>query len=106
MHSNLPSILHHHCEVLVGVNARRHVSEIIAEFFKGNNTVGDLRIPQGHELHVDLLRVLASDNIGVLANIIDFRNIIELHTAITIHVKLVVSHPDESDTRFIQVTLK
>ena len=106
MHSDLPGILHHHCEVLVRVNASRHISEIIAEFFKGNNTVGDLRIPQRHELHVDLLRVLASDNIGVLANIIDFSNIIELHSAVTIHIKLIVSLPDESDARFIQVTLK
>ena len=98
--------MHHHCEVLVRVNACRHVSEIVTEFFEGDNTVSDLRIPQGHEFHVDFLRVLAGDNIGVLANIIDLGNIVELHGAVAVHVQLVISLPDESETRLVEITLK
>ena len=106
MLSDLPSILHHDSEVLVGVNTSRHISEIVAELFEGDDAVSDLSVPQRHELHVDFLGVLAGDHVRVLANIIDPRNIVELDGAIAVHVQLVVSLPDEGDTRLVQITLK
>ena len=104
--SDLPSILHHHSEVLVSVNASGHVSEVVAELLEGNDTVSNLRVPQRHELHVDLLRVLSSDNVRVLAHIINSCDVIELNSAVAVHVQLVVRLPDKCKTRLIQVTLK
>ena len=106
MLSDLPGILHHDSEVLITVNAGRHVSEVVAELLEGHNSVSDLSVPQRHELHVDFLGVLAGDHVRVLANIIDSRNVVKLDGAVAVHVQLVVSLPDESKTRLVQITLK
>ena len=89
--SEFPGLSHHEAEVIVGVDACRHILVVVTEFIEGDDAVCILGIPHAHVLTVGFLgRLLAVDNVGVLADIVDASNIVKFHQAILVDVELVV----------------
>jgi len=56
--SKLPRVLHHELEVVVAVDRATDSLVVFAELFEGDDAVGLLAVPLGHELLEDLIRRL------------------------------------------------
>ena len=93
--SELPRVLHHDLEVVVTIDRAAHTFVIFAELFKGDDSVGLLSVPLGHELLEDLFGTfLALFYLGVLTGIIQLSDVLEGHAAILGHIELVVCSSD------------
>ena len=102
----LPSALHHGCEVVVPINGAAHSLVVLTELFESDDAIGLLRVPLAHELLEDLLRCLfALDDLWVLRRVVDLRDVGQGNLAILCHVKLVVCKSDPSLSLLVEVSL-
>jgi len=76
IYSKLPGLGHHNTEVLVRVDRGRHVSVVVTELVKSNDSISFLGVPKAHELHIDVLRILVSLN---TADIVNLSDVVKLH---------------------------
>ena len=104
--SELPRILHHELEVVIAVDRAAHSFVILAKLFECHDAVGFLGVPLGHEVLEDFVGGLpAFLNIGVLAGVVNLRNVGQGHLAILIDIKLVVGSLDPDLACFVDFSL-
>jgi len=81
------------------------LAEVISKLLKCDHSVRLLGIPLPHEFKINVLRVLLSaENFRALAYIVELGNIIQLHLAVLIYIKLVVSFFDKAKSVGVEVT--
>lgn len=93
--SKLPRVLHHDLEVVVAVNGAADAFVVLAELLEGHDSVRRLRVPLRHELLEDLVGgLLALDDVGVFAGIVDLSDVREGHLAVLVDIELIVGSAD------------
>ena len=104
--SELPRVLHHELEVVVAVDRAAHSFVVFAELIEGDDAVGLLGVPLGHELLEHLIgRLLALLDLWVLASIIDLSDVCQSHLSILIDIKLVIGGLDPDLACLVQLSL-
>lgn len=95
--SKLPRSLHHKLKVVVTVDRAADAFVVVAELIEGDDTVGFLRVPLGHELLEDLFwGFFAFFYLGVFTCIVNLSDVFKCDATILCHIKLVVGsfNPD------------
>lgn len=105
--SKLPRVLHHESEVVIAINGAAHSLVVLAELLEGHDAVGLLAVPLRHEFLEDLLwGLLALDDVGVLARVVDLGDVLQSDLAVLGDIKLVVCEPDPLLAFFIDFSLR
>jgi len=105
--SKLPRVLHHDLKVVVTVDRTADTFVIFAELFEGDDSVGFLSVPLGHELLEDLVgRLLAFFHLWVFTGVVNLSDVFKCDTPILCHVELVISSSDPDLASVVQLTLK
>ena len=104
--SELPRVLHHNRKVVVGVDRTADTFVVFAELIEGDDAVGLLRVPLGHEFLEDLIwGLLSLLNLGVVAGIVNLSDVFESYATILVHVKFVVRSSDPDLASVVKLTL-
>ena len=104
--SELPRVLHHQFEVVVAVDRAAHPLVVFVELVQGDDAVGLLGIPLGHELLEDLIRcLLALFDLGVLTCVVDRSDVRQRHLPILVDIELGVGSTDPNLASLAQLSL-
>ena len=91
----LPRVLHHELEVVVAVDRAAHPLVVFVELVQGDDAVGLLGIPLGHEFLEDLIRcLLALFDLWVLTCVVDRSDVRQGHLPILVDIELGVGSTD------------
>ena len=93
--SKLPRVLHHDLKVVVAVDRAAHALVVLAELIEGHDPVRSLSVPLRHELLEDLVGgLLALDDVGVFAGVVDLRDVLQRYLAVLVDIQLIVGKLD------------
>ena len=104
--SEFPRVPHHELEVVVAVDRAAHPLVVFVELVQGDDAVGLLGIPLGHELLEDLIRcLLALFDLGVLTCVVDRSDVRQGHLPILVDIELGVGSTDPNLASLAKLTL-
>ena len=104
--SKFPCVPHHELEVVVAVDRAAHPLVVFVELVQGDDAVGLLGIPLGHELLEDLIRcLLALFDLGVLTCVVDRSDVRQGHLPILVDIELGIGSTDPNLASLAQLTL-
>ena len=104
--SIFPSVLHYGLKFFVSFTTCANITVVLAEFFKGNDTIFFLGVPERHELHEEVSFGFESRlDFWVARCIVNSSDVVKLDCTITIDIKNVISFLYACKSSFIQFTL-
>jgi len=93
-------------KVLIRVYTRTHVLVVLLELAESDDSVLLLGVPESHELLQGFLRrFLALDDIGMLGNIINLRNIIKFDESVPVDIEFIIGPLDPLESVLVQRSL-
>ena len=95
----MPSVSNHQLEVVILVDARADVREVVDEFSLGNFSISHLCVPLSHEFVKDVIfRHLTALELRVEAHIVLLYNVGKINDSTMIAVELLVGQLNQTNT--------